>query len=450
MNFFHSSMKFPLTRLLLCMLPVLSLSAEAVVESPESLPVMGHAPTAETLRITNISAPGKGPAQDDELRADYDYTDPDGDQEDLTKGVFGWSAAGSPIAGATSQTYVPGPAQNKQFLRFNVTPGSVSTADPDMAEAPVTSLDTESPVLPPRAQLASEYERKEGGLRWGDAYMHCAGLNLRLPSVDDLQALFTTYTRSNVVGEHNANDMNQTYGWSGGEGLTWTTGYMAPVHMYVFLGTTGVGGKYEAGADRGPYQVACAKFGTPELLPSVTAVSVPAATVGTPVTAVYTYNGNATIPDRSRFQWYTATAGNGTTGKTAINGATTKTYTPVAADSGKWLVIEITPASYDTVVGTPVTEVSAQPVYGLLTVTLENSSGGAVTGRPEVGSQLVAKVDCGGTCGPLTYQWQVETAIGSNVLENIPGATGTSYIPIGAQQGRGIQVLVDRGAGVTE
>lgn len=41
-------------------------------------------------------------------------------------------------------------------------------------------------------------------------------------------------------------------------------------------------------------------------------------------------------------------------------GAETKMYTPVAADGGKFLGIEITPASYDTVVGTPV-EVGLMP-----------------------------------------------------------------------------------------
>ncbi|MDA8486887.1 hypothetical protein NNO07_27865, partial [Pseudomonas resinovorans] len=103
-----------------------------------------------------------------------------------------------------------------------------------------------------------------------------------------------------------------------------------------------------------------------EGLPTVTGVSIPDPSPGVPVTVAYTYNGNATIPDRSKFQWYTATSANGS-GKVLIAGATDKTYTPAASDAGKYLVVEVTPASYDTVVGTPVTAVSAQvqtPILG--------------------------------------------------------------------------------------
>ncbi|MDA8486873.1 hypothetical protein NNO07_27770, partial [Pseudomonas resinovorans] len=96
-------------------------------------------------------------------------------------------------------------------------------------------------------------------------------------------------------------------------------------------------------------------------LPTVTGVSIPDPSPGVPVTVAYTYNGNATIPDRSKFQWYTATAADGS-GKVLIAGATDKTYTSSASDAGKYLVAEVTPASYDTVVGTPVTAVSSSSV----------------------------------------------------------------------------------------
>ncbi|WP_343529572.1 hypothetical protein [Yokenella regensburgei] len=84
---------------------------------------------------------------------------------------------------------------------------------------------------------------------------------------------------------------------------------------------------------------------------------MPDPVIGTALTATYTYNGNATIPDLSRFQWYRADDANGT-GKAAITGATAKTYTPTAEDAGKWLIIDITPASYDTVVGNVVSDTS--------------------------------------------------------------------------------------------
>jgi hypothetical protein len=81
-----------------------------------------------------------------------------------------------------------------------------------------------------------------------------------------------------------------------------------------------------------------------------------------PVRVEYTFFCQATIyGDCSRFCCSTATnaAGEGKVIATGA-GAETQTYTPVAADGGKFLGIEITPASYDTVLGTPV-EVGLMP-----------------------------------------------------------------------------------------
>jgi hypothetical protein len=46
------------------------------------------------------------------------------------------------------------------------------------------------------------------------------------------------------------------------------------------------------------------------------------------------------------------------------------TYTPVVADAGKWLIVDVTPASYDTVVGTVVSDTSDAAVTDAITVTL--------------------------------------------------------------------------------
>ncbi|MHA6673439.1 hypothetical protein ACXX29_015790 [Enterobacter mori] len=73
---------------------------------------------------------------------------------------------------------------------------------------------------------------------------------------------------------------------------------------------------------------------TPELLPSVTKFSFASPVEGIEITPAYTYQGNATIPDRSRFEWKRT---NGQTGTVVV--ATSKTYTPVAEDVGKYLVV---------------------------------------------------------------------------------------------------------------
>jgi hypothetical protein len=356
------------------------------------------------LVITNISAAGRNPAQGDRLKANYVYDDPDSDLEDQAIRTLNWSADGVVITGATTDEFIPVAAQNKQFLSFSIIPGSMPPADPNKAAAPVMSPDSGGPVLPSRAQLAAAYSPAPNSLRWGDAYMYCAGQSKRLPTASELQALFTTYTRSNAVGTDGGGDLNRTYGWQGGD-VYWSSQGDEARHSYVYIMTNG---GQATNVNSNTYRFACANTGTPELLPTVTAASIPAATVGVPVTAVYTYNGNSTIPDRSRFQWSTATASNGTTGKTPIYGATAASYTPVAADGGKWLVFEIIPASYDTVVGTPFVTVGSAPVSKLPTITDVSISGYDAWGTPQIGGTLKGEYTFnanGGSADGSTYRW---------------------------------------------
>jgi hypothetical protein len=373
------------------------------------------------LTITNVSAAGKNPAQGDQLKATYLYADPDNDLEDPAKTEFSWLAAGAAISGATTDTFTPVAAQNKQFLSFAVTPGSMPPADPDKALTPIVSPDTGAPVLPSRAQLASEYTPSATPLGWGDAYMHCAGLSARLPTGAELKTLFVTYTRANAVGEPSAGDIVNTYGWA--NNVHWANSGNETLHDSVYLNDDG---RQSSNSNDSSYPFACAKFGTPELLPSVTGASIPTATVGSPVTATYTYQGNSTIPDRSRFQWYTATESNGTTGKTAISGATAVNYTPMAADAGKWLVVEITPASYSSVVGTPVTAVAIEAIPGSAPVATEVK----VSGTYAVGQTLTASYKYSDAEGDLegasTFKWFLGCN-GDDYCTEAPSATGLTY-----------------------
>ncbi|WXL26815.1 ZirU family protein [Ectopseudomonas mendocina] len=69
---------------------------------------------------------------------------------------------------------------------------------------------------------------------------------------------------------------------------------------------------------------------------------------------------------------------------------------------------------------------------------------GLVDGAPKVGQALSASVICEGACTGLTYQWQIESAIGSGSFINISGASNQSYTPVKGDQKRQIQVLVDQ------
>lgn len=70
---------------------------------------------------------------------------------------------------------------------------------------------------------------------------------------------------------------------------------------------------------------------------------------------------------------------------------------------------------------------------------------GLVKGYPLVGETLSAQVSCGtaGCPSALRYQWQIEDAINSGRYSDIPGANATTYTPIGSDQKRRIQVIVN-------
>ncbi|MFJ7311464.1 hypothetical protein ACIQVE_01585 [Pseudomonas sp. NPDC098747] len=402
------------TPLLMIALPIFPAFA-ADVTSPATLEVIGHAPTATVPVLSNATAPGKNPAVGDTLSATYTLLDSDGDLEDPATTVRLWKADNAAAAGTSNTlSYVPQTGDLDKFLSFEVTPATNDLiTDPSKATAPVSSGLQTAPVLPSRAQLASEYIRSPSSKRWGDAYMYCADQGERLPTPTELQTLFITYTRANAVGEQAQADMQNTYGW-GGHTYWASTTDAVDRHHYVYINDDG---RIAKNADSGAYNFACIKAGAAEGLPTVTGITIPNAAVGTRVTAAYTYNGNATIPDRSRFQWYTATATNGT-GKALATGAgaTTKTYTPVAADAGKYLMVEITPASYDTVAGTMVTKVGMQ-IVSILTIT------GLTIEKPTPArGSFEAKYTTitGGTEADLTYQWYWKGAA-------INGATAKTF-----------------------
>lgn len=141
------------------------------------------------------------------------------------------------------------------------------------------------------------------------------------------------------------------------------------------------------------------------------------------------------------------------------NGAevgTGDTYTLTDSDAGKKItltIVALTDSSItDPYESLPIAAVGGTadsgntggvdvPVNGtVLAVTID----GLVAGFPQVGTPLTAVSTCqGGSCSNLTYQWQIETAIGSGVFVDINGATSVSYTPQGGDQKRKIQVIVD-------
>ncbi len=181
--------------------------------TPASLPVIGHAPTATDLTITNNTAPGLNPAIDDSLTAQYTLVDVDGDVASVTSSIWVWQADGAAIGGATASTFTPASVQYGQYLSFSVTPATdPALTDPALGVAPIPSPRMTAPVLPPRADLAREYTESRLG-NWKDAKAACADLGFRLPTREELEAMFVKFTRARFVGEDSQADIANTYGW---------------------------------------------------------------------------------------------------------------------------------------------------------------------------------------------------------------------------------------------
>lgn len=128
-----------------------------------------------------------------------------------------------------------------------------------------------------------------------------------------------------------------------------------------------------------------------------------------------------------------------------IPGATNNTYTIVAGDLGKAITVQVTPhtdpAITDPAVGLDVASNTLSVIAGG-TVTGVTVSG-EVGGYPQVDSVLTATAVCaGGACTTVTYQWQIETGLGTNTFTDISGATGNTYTPVRTDQRLRIQVVV--------
>ncbi|HEY4152225.1 MAG TPA: hypothetical protein VGM38_02780 [Pseudolysinimonas sp.] len=138
------------------------------------------------------------------------------------------------------------------------------------------------------------------------------------------------------------------------------------------------------------------------------------------------------------YQWYRSTLG--TTVLTAIAGATTTTYTPVALDVGKQLTVKATAKATGRAVPT-----AAQVVVTFTVATLAAQSfipvAPVITGNATVGGTLTADP---GTWTPapttLAFQWFRQTGAATPLA--IAGATKASYVTTALDLGKNVTVRV--------
>ncbi|MFC7501749.1 hypothetical protein, partial [Nocardioides sp. GCM10030258] len=119
-------------------------------------------------------------------------------------------------------------------------------------------------------------------------------------------------------------------------------------------------------------------------------------------------------------------------GGVEVNGATTSTYTPVVADLGKVVTLEVTASAEGSLDGVA----TSAPTAAVAAGTIVNTALPTVTGTARVGSKLTATA---GTWSPtpasVAYQWLANGT-------PIAGATGTTLTLKGPQAGKRISVRV--------
>ncbi|EMO5719664.1 hypothetical protein RVW00_004721 [Enterobacter bugandensis] len=421
-------------------------SVQAVTET-----VKGRAPTAADLKIQNNTAPGLNPAQGDALEGIFTFNDLDGDQMNLPGVIWHQSEGGSIPGSDKGVIFVPGSAQLDSTLRFSAQPTTdINITDPSRAAEMVLSAPTAAPVLPSRAEFNSLYHFSSGAnMRWGDAYMYCANRNERLMSVAELQELFVNYTRATTApATENNRDLNETYG-VGLSTVAWSNEGNDTSHGYIYLHENG---RYASNLNESTYEVVCAKFGQPELLPSVSNVTIQGEQkVGSTLTVNYVYSGNSTIPDRvpvrpDAVSWFRS--GNTTSDGPGIPGASGTQYTLTPEDVGQYITAKVYAVSYDTVVGnnakgkTGQIQPAVQPFPQGTTLEANGYDFAIDSGFPTTGfHQAKFQVQIGGTTANNgNYTWSTDqswasvdsnghvtftgTASGSNKSVEIQARTG--------------------------
>jgi hypothetical protein len=202
---------------ILCFFAVSGLFGQAFAAITETTAeVTGVAPVITGVKVTNKSRPaGELAAKGDMLEAEYAFSDADGDTESNT--LFKWVYDGEgAIAGATSATYTVKNNDSLKTIKVFVTPGTDPAVTlPDqglelLSSNGVTVKEMYTLPLEFVTPLNSSGTSHTDG--WTGAKNVCAGLGLRLPTVDELQNAFVQGTSATATGQSNK-EMCTEHGW---------------------------------------------------------------------------------------------------------------------------------------------------------------------------------------------------------------------------------------------
>ncbi|MCD1261193.1 hypothetical protein B5M42_020550 [Paenibacillus athensensis] len=194
--------------------------------------------------------------------------------------------------------------------------------------------------------------------------------------------------------------------------------------------------------NNGSNQVRVAQMGPDNAAPTASNVSFSSNTgllkENAVLTGTYTYGDTESdLEGTTTFKWYTANDAAGT-GKTAISGATSSTFTLTSAEVGKYIIFEVTPvATSGTLSGTPVTYTSASAVVSNFgpTAAPVSFTGILKEGNTLTGTYTYADEESNPE-GTTTFQWYTANDNAGTGKTAISGATSSTFTLTSAEVGK--------------
>ncbi len=292
------------------------------------------APTATGVSITGTAAVGQI------LTGTYTYADAENDAEGTSTLKWYIAIDSGKLAVGTGLTYTPTVADIGSFLYFEVTPVATGGTTPGKA---VMSAGVKVTGLAPG--YSSTPAPGSTIINVGSASV---GASVSKPlSVSETGTAELKVTKIEITGI-NAADFSVTPATltiaDGGAAQDLTI-KCTPSAMGVYAAMLKV--NHNAAGTPATYMLNC--MGLPNAAPTATPSITGSDCLTQELTGSYVYKDTDTPADAEdtaavKFQWYTGTDAS-CSGKAAISGATSKTYTPTDADKGKFICFGVTPAA---------------------------------------------------------------------------------------------------------
>lgn len=215
--------------------------------------IMGHAPTVSDIKIEQIDTKaGLQVKAGTQVKTSWKYNDADGDIEKNSLVEWFLDDALHPMHPDGSITLKYDVANKK--LKVRITPYSTDTAYPNKGSSVISSevLIAVNSCTQGTTLVDSKSKDKLSftcplttAKKWSEANHYCKGIKAKLPTRNELQALFLNMTSANRIGER-SDDMCALYGWplggdlcGGTTSMYWTSDIAAADGHHLVVMSTG-------------------------------------------------------------------------------------------------------------------------------------------------------------------------------------------------------------------